>query len=257
MDIIIGKSFVLLLENLPSNAKRLYMQWINPGTFIMGSPKGEPWRSNSMEDQFTLTLNNGFWIGRYSVTQMQWKTVMENNPSHYDNHSDYPVESVSWEEATLFGDKLNIKFKSSLPEGYNFGLPTEAQWEYACRAGTQTMFYNGDDPNRLSEIAWHSENSTGHPHPVGEKQPNRWGLYDMLGNVFEWCYDSTTQYPIQSAKDWFGEPKYRTRSLRSGSFNQSFKKGGSIRCASRTYGPAILKKPHIGFRLCLRILTTG
>ncbi|MCP4358535.1 MAG: formylglycine-generating enzyme family protein [Chloroflexi bacterium] len=254
MEIVKDESFVIPLEGLLSNAKALHMNWINPGTFTMGSPKDEPGRS-STEDQFTLILSHGFWLGRYPVTQTQWEAVVGSNPSHYHNNPNYPVENIDWTQATLFSETLNKRFKRVLPVGYNFGLPTEAQWEFACRAGTQSRFFNGDDPNLLSKIAWYSENSDGHPHPVGEKRPNRWGLYDMLGNVFEWCYDSTSEYPKRLAQDWFGESSHRTRSLRGGSYGQS--SIGGVSCASRGYWRKNLKRQHIGFRLCLRSLHPG
>lgn len=251
MNIIIGKSFEISLDHLSLKSKSLYMQWINPGIFIMGSPLDELGRSNSVEDQFSLTLNDGYWIGKYPITQAQWDSVIDNNPKDHDYHPDCPIVNVNWDEATLFCDQLNLKFKESLHKGYNFGLPTEAQWEYACRAGSQTMYYNGDDPNQLFEIAWFCDNSDGHVHLVGEKQPNKWNLYDMLGNVYEWCYDSITQYPDHSAQDWYGEPQHYTRSLRGGAFSHS---PTTIRCANRGYLIENAKRPHIGFRLSLREL---
>ncbi len=249
MEIFIGKSFEISLKQSPPNSKTLYMQWVNPGTFIMGSPKSEPGRSKSIENQFSLTLNDGFWIGQYLITQAQWEAMMGNNPSHYNYHPDYPIENINWDEATSFCDQLNMRFKDKLPKVYSFSLPTEAQWEYACRAGSQSMYYNGNDPNRLAEVAWYGDNSDGHPHPVGEKQPNKWNLYDMLGNVYEWCHDTPKQYPDHPVQNWYGEPKHYTRSVRGGAFSLS---PTNIRCADRGYTHRDAKAPRLGFRLSLR-----
>jgi len=172
---------------------------IKAGSFMMGSPRGEKGRDDD-EAQHRVTISKPFLIGKYEVTQKQWQAVMGNNPSRFKGE-DLPVERVSWYEAKLFCNKLNkLFFAGKLPKGYCFDLPTEAQWEYACRAGTTTALNNGKDltsesgdcPN-LDEVGWYGKDSGETTHAVGRTRPNAWGLYDMHGNVWEWC------------RDWYGD----------------------------------------------------
>ena len=131
-----------------------------------------------------VTIKNSFYLGKSSVTQKQWKKIMGKNPSHFKGE-DRPVEMVSWKEVQKFVTKLNEK------EGTDkYRLPSEAEWEYACRAGTQTRYYFGDDESKLNEYAWYAENSGSQTHSIGQKKPNSWGLYDMHGNVWEWVQDN-------------------------------------------------------------------
>jgi formylglycine-generating enzyme required for sulfatase activity len=151
----------------------------------MGSPESEPNRKAD-EERHQVTLTRGFQMGKYPVTRVQWEAVMRGKPSEFrDLQGSVPVEQVSWNDCQEFITKLN-----TLVPGGGFRLPTEAEWEYACRAGTEGARY-GD----LGEIAWYQDNSGGSPHPVGQKKPNDWGLYDMLGNVLEWCADLAGGYP--------------------------------------------------------------
>ena len=122
-----------------------------------------------------------FAIGKYPVTQEQYQAVLRNNPSYFRGNPQNPVERVSYIDAIAFCQEL------SRVTGKNYRLPTESEWEYACRANTTTNYYFGDDKKRLRDYAWYYENSQGTTHPVGQKLPNPWGLYDMLGNVWEWC----------------------------------------------------------------------
>ncbi len=187
--------------------------YIQPGTFIMGSPKNEQGRS-VIEKQHQVTLTRGFYLQTTEVTQAQWRAVIgrASNPSHFrDCGDDCPVERVTWEDVQEFINKLNQI------EGSNkYRLPTEAEWEYACRAGTTTRFSFGDDAALLGQYAWYNSNSGGRTHPVGQKKPNVWGLYDMHGNVFEWVQDWHGDYPSASVTDPTGPPSGARRVIRGG-----------------------------------------
>jgi formylglycine-generating enzyme required for sulfatase activity len=137
-----------------------------------------------------------FYLGRYPVTQQQWEAVMGNNPSHFKGDT-LPVETVSWDDAQTFIHKLN-----HLSGKQRYRLPTEAEWEYACRAGTTSEYYFGDDASRLEEYAWYDSNSEGTIHPVGLKKPNGLGLYDMTGNVWEWCSVSGSSDRVLRGGGW-------------------------------------------------------
>ncbi|MCP4107447.1 MAG: SUMF1/EgtB/PvdO family nonheme iron enzyme [Desulfobacteraceae bacterium] len=156
--------------------------YIPPGEFVMGSPEDETGRLSD-ETIHKVTLTKGFFMQATLVTQEQWKAIMGNNPSSFKNCSDCPVENITWNNVQEFIKKLNKKTEI-------YRLPTEAEWEYACRAGSETVYCFGDDIATLSEYAWYQENSDEPPHPVGQLKPNEWGLYDMHGNVWEWCQDS-------------------------------------------------------------------
>jgi len=149
---------------------------VEPGTFRMGSPEGEEGRDSDEGPVHEVEITRPFYLGETEVTQAQWKKVMGSNPSHRKG-DDLPVENVSWNDAVEFCRKA----------GYR--LPTEAEWEYACRTGSTTRFSFGDADGRLDEYAWYGGNSGGRTHPVGQKKPNAWGFRDMHGNVWEWCAD--------------------------------------------------------------------
>ena len=252
MEIALGKSFSFLVE-LSNDALPLVMLWLEAGNFMMGSPEDEPWRLADEERPFNAVLSSGFWLGKYPITQAQWEAVMGYNPSQFkQNGVNRPVENVNWHNAMAFCKALNQQYTSDLPAGYQFCLPAEVQWEYACRAGTESMFYSGSTEADLARIAWYAGNSSGQTHPVGEKEPNAWGLHDMQGNVMEWCYDVPSEYPSDSALDWQGPKDGPVRNFRSGAWGTPFNEGGDFRSASRGYGPPEVIRSWFGFRLSLR-----
>jgi formylglycine-generating enzyme required for sulfatase activity len=158
------------------NSSGMEFAYVPAGSFQMGSTNGDP----SEQPVHPVTLTHGFYMGRYEVMQAQWQKVMGNNPSTFNScGANCPVEQVSWDDAQEFIKKLN-----ALNDGYTYRLPSEAEWEYACRAGT-----TGDYAGEPSSMAWYNSNADYKTHPVGQKQANAWGLYDMQGNVAEWVMD--------------------------------------------------------------------
>ena len=152
---------------------------IQPGEFDMGSPVNETGRGNDEGPVHHVTISEAFYLGKYEVTQKQWHEVMGYSPSHFKG-DDLPAENVSWDDVQEFIKKLNKKENT-----HKYRLPSEAEWEYAARAGTTTRYSFGDDDSKLGEYAWYNENSGGKTHPVGNKGANPWGLYDVHGNVWE------------------------------------------------------------------------
>ena len=218
-------------------------RWIPAGRFAMGSPLSEPDR-DSDEVQHEAVLTRGFFLAETECTQGQWESVMGGNPSHLKG-SERPVEQVSWSEAVEYCRKLTTKQRAEglLPEGWEWRLPTEAEWEYAARAGT-----TGARHGELDAIAWWSGNSGDQTHPVKQKAPNAWGMYDMLGNVWEWCADWSGNYPTGSVTDPTGPNSGSFRVFRGGSWY--FVAGSARSAGRRRYDPG-LRFNYLGFRPAL------
>ena len=229
---------------------RHVLRWIEPGTFMMGSPKDEPERESwgGNETLHQVTLSEGFWLGATTVTQELWQAVVGDNPSKFQGDQ-RPVERVSWDDAQKFVDQLN----NEIP-GLELDLPTEAQWEYACRAGTTTPFFFGEN------ISTDQVNYDGnHPYADGEKGAyrketvdvktlscNDWGLYQMHGNVGEWCQDWLGDYPADPVIDPLGPSDGRDRVCRGGSW---YNDARYCRSADRVRSEPGYRHYWIGFRL--------
>ena len=197
--------------------------YIPPGEFLMGSPE-----SGAMSDerpQHLVRITQGFYLGKYPVTQAQYECVMGKDPSVFKG-PDRPVEWLTQREAVAFCDRLGMCASGEVR------LPTEAEWEYACRAGTQTRYYFGDDDGQLGDYAWYRENADQQTHPVGQKKPNAWGLYDMLGNVCEWCLDCWCPwfYAESPTDDPIGPQDGATAISRGGSWDDG---PWALECAAR------------------------
>jgi formylglycine-generating enzyme required for sulfatase activity len=215
------------------------MVWIAPGTFLMSSPHGAG-------DDTVVTLTRGYWLGQTEVTQGQWQAVMDYVPvPSLFKGSERPVEQVAWSVTIRFCRSINERERRAgrLPPGYEYNLPTEAQWEYACRAGT-TGLYAGN----LDALGWYDANSGGETHPVAQKQPNAWGLYDMHGNVEDWCSDWYGAYPGGRVNDPIGSSVGQFHVVRGGSWNST---AGACRSAFRHWAPVESGGSAIGFRLAL------
>ncbi|MCB1122686.1 MAG: formylglycine-generating enzyme family protein [Verrucomicrobiae bacterium] len=170
-----------------NNSVGMKLAYIPPGTFTMGSPDSESGRIAN-ETLRQVTFVKGFYCGVTEVTQKQWREVMGTDPSFFKG-DERPVENITWHEAQQFCERL------SKLENKHYRLPTEAEWEYACRAGSVTPYYSGMDAKALDEAVWFSKNSGNQSHPVGQKKPNSWGLHDMHGNVSEWCANRAKDDP--------------------------------------------------------------
>jgi len=228
------------------------MVYIPPCTFLMGSPSSEKDRDGD-ETQHKVTLTKGFYLGETEVIQGQWRAVMGHNPARFqDCGDDCPVEQVSWEDCQEFIKRLNQK------EGTDkYRLPTEAEWEYACRAGSTSAFANGDitetgcgrEPN-LHKMGWYCGNADNKTHPVAKKDPNNWGLYDMHGNVWEWCQDWSGDYHSGHVTDPEGLSMRSRRVHRGGSW---YLRAGACRSANRHSNSPGFRCRRLGFRLA-RIL---
>jgi len=221
------------------------------GTFTMGSPSDEPGADSDEDEwpQHQVTLTQPFYMQQTEVTQAQWEAVMGSSPSYFSGCPTCPVEKVSWDDVQVFLGYMNARGEGT------YDLPTEAQWGYAARAGSITAFYNGGitetgsgyDPN-LDAIGWYTYNSGSETHPVAQKTPNAWGLYDMTGNVWEWCQDwySSSYYDSSPSTDPAGPSSGSNRVNRGGSW---YSTAGYSRSAFRNYYSPTARYIHLGFRL--------
>lgn len=222
---------------------------IPAGRFVMGSPSRESGRSKDEGPQTTVTISRGFWLGKTEVTQGQWQALMGSNPSRFKG-ANLPVEWVSWDEAMEYARQLTEREREAgrLPDGFVYTLPTEAQWEYACRAGTTTRYYTGQSEADLERAGRYGANSGGSTRPVGTKVANAWGLFDMHGNVWEWCLDWYGDYPGGSVTDPRGPMAGSGRVNRGGSWGNS---AVSCRSAFRSRSGQGYRDNYLGFRLAL------
>ena len=193
------------------------MVYVEPGTFTMGCTDGDC--GTSVETPVhQVTLTKGYYIGKYPITQTQWKAVMGDNPS-YHKGDDQPVEAVSWEKIQAFIEKLNKM------TGKKYRLPTEAEWEFAARGGNQSKGYKYSGSDNIDDVAWYGAfaggNSGNAPHSVGLKQPNELGIYDMSGNIWEYCSDWLGVYSDEAQTDPQGPAVGSYRVLRGGGFTNS------------------------------------
>jgi formylglycine-generating enzyme required for sulfatase activity len=221
-----------------TNSIGMKLVLIPKGTFMMGSPIEEEGR-NRGEEQHQVTIGKDYYLGVTEVTQGQYEKVMGTNPSYFQKRvirksdsSMYPVESVSWEDAVEFCKKLSDLAEEKKADRV-YRLPTEAEWEYACRAGSKAAYSFGANSKTLDYYAWFGENSGNQTHPVGEKKANAWGLYDMHGNVYEWCSDWFGEYPKGAVSDPSGPKGGTLRVYRGGGWHLE---AARCRSASRSFG---------------------
>lgn len=198
-----------------------------------------------------ITLTHDYWLGKYEVTQGEYAGLMGVNPSHFrDGGTNCPVEKVSEIEAMRYCSTLSERERASgrLPAEYEYRLPSEAEWEYACRAGTTNLYSFGDSTTNASEYAWTSENSNSMTHPIGQKRPNPWGLYDMHGNVWEWTLDWFAPYPAADLRDPTGPPEGKYKVFRGGGWNNEIE---YARSANRFMMSPSNGIHFVGFRVAL------
>lgn len=204
---------------------------IPAGSFMMGGDKNFEDASDDETPRHRVTISKSFYMGKYEVTQEQWMALMSSNPSEFKGRS-RPVEKVSWDDAQVFISALNRKEGKEV-----YRLPTEAEWEYAARAGSTTTYFFGDDKGGLGQYAWYEGNSGKETHPAGQLRANQWGLHDMSGNVWEWCQDwyGDKYYANSPSTDPTGPSSGSARVLRGGSWGNSAQ---SCRSADRCdYSP--------------------
>lgn len=234
-----------------SEGCQLELAWIPPGEYWMGA-RGE---YNWSEPTQSAVISSGFWLGRTPVTQAQYRAVTDGrNPSHFataDDAGQRPVECVHWDDARNFARLLTLRLPWLRAHGWRADLPTEAQWEHACRGGTETAYHSGNDRIALHRVAWFDQNSNGHTHAVAQKEPNPWGLYDTHGNVWEWCADGWEDAPFGGHAERLLDPYVAPvgltcRPVRGGSWASS---AWWCRSGNRVRQRAGYSNDFIGFRI--------
>ena len=231
-----------------ANSIEMKFRLIPAGEFMMGSPESDDDAASVSRPQHKVRITKPFYLGVYEVTQAEYEKVMGENPSKFKGATN-PVERVSWDDAVEFCKRLSTK------EGKTYRLPTEAEWEYACRAGTTTEYTFGDDPASLVEYAWDEGNSDGKTHAVGEKKPNAWGLYDMHGNVCEWCADwyAPDYYAVSPTDD---PPGPQTASHRVGRGGSWYDTAGNCVSSLRFGFVPSPRSANLGFRVAADLSDT-
>jgi formylglycine-generating enzyme required for sulfatase activity len=237
-----------------ANSIGMKLKLVPSGTFMMGSATKQA-GSGDDERQVKVTLSKPFYLGVYEVTQDEYTKVMGENSSFFQKEvignidsRRLPVEQVSWEEAVEFCKRLS-EMEAEKKSQRVYRLPTEAEWEYACRAGTETAFHFGEREDRLSEFAWFASNAQRMTHAVGAKKPNAWGFFDMTGNAWEWCQDRYGEYPVGSVTDPTGTKESEFRVLRGGSWYHD-----ATFCRSSSRYRAVASDRHnFGFRVALTV----
>ena len=241
-----------------NSSVNLEMIWVEPGTFTMGSPTTEAGR-NGDENEHNVTLTKGFYLGKYEVTQAQYEAVMTGNtdglsttPSNWPGNPNRPVEQVSWDDIQIFLSRLNTQQSANIPAGWAYVLPTESQWEYACRAGTRTAYswrndINSTDANYNWDGEWNTGSDFKQTRDVGQYTANPWGFFDMHGNAWEWTADWYGTYPAGNLViDPTGEASGSSRVGRGGSWRYG---GERLRSAERDYGTPSDRNSRMGFRV--------
>ena len=203
-----------------------------------------------------VSISHDFWLGKYEVTQAEYVALLGQNPSRFAGDSNRPVEKLSHFDAKAYCAALSARERAAgrLPPGYEYRLPSEAEWEYACRAGTTNRFSFGDDPQAAKAFAWTQENSDSTTHPVGLKRPNPWGLHDMHGNVWEWCLDWFAPYPEEPATNPTGPATGKFKVFRGGGWNQEVE---FARSANRFMMSPSNGIYFVGFRVALSRVTSA
>jgi formylglycine-generating enzyme required for sulfatase activity len=219
------------------------MVFVQGGTFTMGCTAEQGSDCYDWEKPAHKVTLSDFYIGKYEVTQAQWEAIMGSNPSEFIGCENCPVETVSWDDVQDFIQKLNAK------TGLNYRLPTEAEWEYAARGGAQSRGYKYSGSNSVDEVAWFSDNSGDKTHPVGTKKANELGIYDMSGNVFEWCGDYIGAYSSEAQTNPKGPSSGSERVLRGGCWGGRGSLSQYVRVPNRFSDLATKSWSISGFRL--------
>jgi len=256
-----------------TNSLGMTLVRIEPGSFLMGSSKAQidhlmrefpdskrEWFDDE-QPRHEVKITRLFWLGAHQVTQDQYQAVMGNNPSHFKRSDDLPVESVSWLDAVAFCNRLSERERRTpfyringtevtILGGNGYRLPTEAEWEYACRASSSALYPFGDNASALGGFAWYIKSSEDKTHPVGQKSPNAWGLHDMLGNVWEWCADcyEANYYASSPPVDPPGASGASNRVIRGGGWSS---RPRHCRSADRSRNLPADRNYSLGFRLTL------